>query len=204
MFFIKTYHASQGIRLPYEADVDNRKVFVDRLPRFVKLADLKSYFSAFGRIEDIQLNLRMGSFSAFVVYKSAEAAKKAVDVKHIINGVSVRVKRVPVKKCQTNKVQLKNVPIKKVPIKKGQTKKVPFMKGQTKRVPIIKGQTKRVPIKKGQVTKGQVKKVPIKKVQVKKTLGNKTDLKLKTRSSSYKDRYKNRNGCDVKNDPKVN
>jgi RNA recognition motif-containing protein len=90
LFFIKTYHASQGIRLPYEADVDNRKVFVDRLPRFVKLADLKSYFSAFGRIEDIQLNLRMGSFSAFVVYKSVEAAKKAVDAKHKINGVKVR------------------------------------------------------------------------------------------------------------------
>ena len=71
-------------------DVDNRKVFVDRLPRLVKPSDLKSHFSAFGRIEDIQLNLRMGSFSAFVVYKSVEAAKKAVDAKHKINGVKVR------------------------------------------------------------------------------------------------------------------
>jgi RNA recognition motif-containing protein len=71
-------------------DVANRKVFVDRLPRFVKPSDLRSHFSAFGRIEDIQLNLRMGSFSAFVVYKSVEAAKKAVDAKHKINGVKVR------------------------------------------------------------------------------------------------------------------
>ena len=77
-------------------------IFVEKLPRFVKSSDIRSHFSAFGKIEDIQMNLRRGTFSAFVLFKSAEDAQKAVNGHNKI-GLKIRFKKL--KKVKANKLK---------------------------------------------------------------------------------------------------
>jgi len=83
------------------ADEDDRKLFVGGLPQHATQDDIKTHFSQYGEIDNINLKTdpatnRSRGF-AFVVFKSVEGLNSSVNAEHNVKGKKVAVKKAQAK-----------------------------------------------------------------------------------------------------------
>ncbi len=81
-----------------EEEVNKRKVFVKRLPKNMTIDRLKSYFSSFGSVVDVDIPLnhvdKTSRRIGFVTFESEEIAIKCAEIKkHRIKGAEIICKR---------------------------------------------------------------------------------------------------------------
>jgi len=83
------------------ADEDDRKLFVGGLPQHATQEDIKTHFSQYGEIDNINLKTdpatnRSRGF-AFVVFKNVEGLNSSVNAEHNVKGKKVAVKKAQAK-----------------------------------------------------------------------------------------------------------